>query len=138
VGEQGPRQTVIAIDPGRAKCGVAVVAPDGTLLAKSVVDLADLTPLLEQLLPAHEDSSLIVGDSTGSQGVCQALEAAFPHLRLERVPEYRSTERALARWRDTVRPQGWRKLLPRPFRFPNEPIDDFAAWILAEDHLGET
>ncbi len=137
MGEQDAARTVVAIDPGREKCGVAVVSSEGTLLVKSVVAVASLAALLEQLLQTHQDPRLVVGDSTGSQGVCQALESAFPHIRIERVCEYRSTERARARWRETVRPRGWQKLLPRPFRFPSEPIDDFAAWILAEDYLGQ-
>jgi len=136
VGEQGPTRAVIAIDPGREKCGVAVVTSHGTLVAKSVVAVAGLVALLEQLLQAHQHPNLIVGDGTGSHDVCQALQAAFPDVRVERVSECRSTERALARWRETVRPRGWQKLLPRPFRFPGAPIDDFAAWILAEDHVG--
>lgn len=126
--------TIIAIDPGRLKCGVAVVSARGELIEKAVVPVEGIAGALRQLLASYPGVHLVVGDSTGSRDVCRRIEAEFPDRPVERVPEYRSTERALSRWRDTVRPAGWERLLPRPLRFPREPIDDFAAWILAEEY----
>jgi len=127
--------TIITIDPGREKCGVAVVSARGELIEKAVVPVEGVTGALRQFLASHPAAQLVVGDSTGSRDVCRRIEAEFPDRPVERVSEYRSTERALSRWRDTVRPTGWQRFLPRPLRFPRQPIDDFAAWILAEDWL---
>jgi RNase H-fold protein (predicted Holliday junction resolvase) len=131
---RSPR-VVIAFDPGREKCGWAVVSADGALLAKGVVPEDILEAALARLLTEHSEADVVVGDATGSAAVRRRIEAAAPGAPLATISEHRSTERALARWRETVRPAGWRKLLPTALRFPGEPIDDFAAWILAEDWL---
>jgi len=126
---------VIAIDPGRKKCGLAALAGDGRLLHKAVVPTAELAAHLARLLPDAPQACALIGDGTTSRDVQAAIRAAFPGLAVEVVAEQHSTLRALERWRDVEPPRGWRRLLPRPLRFPSAPIDDFAAWILAEDYL---
>jgi RNase H-fold protein (predicted Holliday junction resolvase) len=124
---------VLAVDPGREKCGLALVDAAGVLLEKTVLSLDDLVPRLRRLLEAHPDCRLVVGDRTGSREVRDRIAAAFPGRPVALVPEHRSTERALERWRDVTPPRGWRRLVPRCLRFPREPLDDFAAWVLAEE-----
>ncbi|MBM3501853.1 MAG: hypothetical protein FJX74_24635 [Armatimonadetes bacterium] len=125
---------VIAVDPGRDKCGLAAVAADGRLLHRAVVPTPELAQRLAAMVPDAPEATLLIGDGTSSREAQAALREALPATPLAVVPEAHSTERALERWRDTVAPPGWRRLLPRALRFPAEPIDDFAAWILAEDH----
>jgi hypothetical protein len=125
---------VIALDPGREKCGLAALNADGRLLYRTVTPTAQLPHHLAELLRDAPEATVLIGDGTSSQALQAALRAAIPGLALTVVPEAHSTERALERWRDTVPPRGWRRLLPRPLRFPSEPIDDFAAWLLADDH----
>jgi len=126
---------IIAIDPGREKCGLAAVAADGRLVEKAVVPTGELPDRLARMLSAAPEADVIIGGGTSSKTVQAALRQALPDLTAAVVDEEHSTERALERWRDTVPPRGWRRLLPRSLRFPPGPIDDFAAWILAEDYL---
>jgi RNase H-fold protein (predicted Holliday junction resolvase) len=128
-------KTIIAIDPGREKCGLAVVDAAGGLLGKSVVPTALVAGALAQHLEEHAASRVIVGDGTGSRDLRATVAERLPNLALDTVPEEHTTERALELWRDVEPPQGWRRLLPRSLRFPRRPIDDFAAWILARDYL---
>ncbi len=125
---------IIAIDPGRDKCGIAALAQEARLLHKAVVATSALVQTLAEMVGDAPHATIIIGDGTSSQDAQTALRQAIPGLPLEVVPEAHSTERALERWRDIVAPRGWRRLVPRALRFPAEPIDDFAAWILADDH----
>jgi len=126
---------IIAIDPGRDKCGLAALAADGRLLLKAVVPTAELPGHLARMVSEAPEAAVIIGGGTSSKAARAALRQALPDLAVEVVDEEHSTERGLERWRDTVPPSGWRRLLPRALRFPPGPIDDFAAWILAEEHL---
>jgi hypothetical protein len=87
------------------------------------------------MLSAAPEVTVIIGGGTSSKTAQAALRRVLPELAIQVVDEEHSTERALERWRDTVPPRGWRRLLPRSLRFPPGPIDDFAAWVLAEDYL---
>lgn len=135
---RSPGETVIAIDPGREKCGLAVLDGAGELLDKFVVATPSIAGALEHCLGEHGTSRIIVGDGTGSKDLQAAIAQALPSPTLEIVPEERTTERALELWRDVEPPRGWRRLLPRSLRFPGQPIDDFAAWIMALDYLGRS
>jgi len=126
---------IIAIDPGREKCGIAVLTAAGTPVERDITPTRDLPDALNELLHKHPNSHVVIGDGTSSEQAQAAIAEAIPELGLATVPESHSTERALERWRDVTALAGWRRLLPRSLRFPPGPIDDFAAWILAEDHL---
>ncbi len=133
-----PGETVIAIDPGRDKCGMAVLDAAGELLDKFVVATQSVVGALEQCLGEHARSRVVVGDGTGSRDLQATIAERFPGLTPEVVPEERTTERALELWRDVEPPRGWKRLLPRSLRFPARPIDDFAAWVLASDYVGRS
>jgi len=122
---------VIAIDPGRDKCGLAAVDSRGRLLKRSIVPAPDTPAALRELLTDFLEADLIIGDGTGSEAVSDLLG----DVSLTVVPEAHTTDRALELWRDEVQPTGWRRLLPRALRFPPGPIDDYAAWVLARDYL---
>ncbi|MFC2525954.1 MAG: pre-16S rRNA-processing nuclease YqgF, partial [Selenomonas noxia] len=44
---------VLAIDPGREKCGVAVLSAEGAILVRKVVATADLGSCVGGLIAAH-------------------------------------------------------------------------------------
>ncbi len=123
---------IVAIDPGRDKCGIAALDAGRGLAEKIVVPTPDLPSALAEILLRHADAHVVIGDGTGSSDAQAAVLARSPELELCEVAEHHSTERALERWRDAV--SGWRRLLPRSLRFPPGPIDDFAAWVLAEEY----
>jgi RNase H-fold protein (predicted Holliday junction resolvase) len=126
---------VIAIDPGRDKCGLAALDVDGRLLGRAVIPTAEIARNVAEAHRAAPQAAVVIGAGTGSRDVQARLVAETPDMAVTPFPEAHSTERALERWRDTVRPEGWRRLLPRCLRFPPGPLDDFAAWVIAEDYL---
>ncbi len=141
-----PPITVLAVDPGRSKCGVAVVecsppapssaAPAMRALRKQVVATESLLTELGKLLrefPAVE--TLVFGDGTQSNTLRKATAAMFPALKIALVNEHGSSQRARARYVLEHPARGWQKLLPPGMRAPETCYDDTVAQILAEEYL---
>ena len=124
--------TVLAIDPGRAKCGVAVVRRDGQVLFLAIVAVEEIVEEARRLVAAYLPCVLIVGGGTGSRPVLQSLRAAELPVTVERVDESHTSEAARARFVAENQPPGWQRLLPRSLRSPWRLYDDYVAIILAE------
>lgn len=128
-------ETVIAIDPGRAKCGVAVVGREDGLLSKQVVETSRLAAIVEELARTHAITTVVLGDRTAHRSAMDALAGVRVDgrpLSIHPVDEHRSSDEARGRyWRDNP-PRGILRLIPVTFRVPPVPVDDYVAVILAE------
>lgn len=131
-------ETVLAIDPGSIKCGLAVVsAPPLLRLKLAVVDRARLTVEVGDALRAFPQiSRLLLGSGTGSGDLRRAVQQTFPQLALEVVDEHGSSERARRRFVREIPAGGLRRLLPPGLRTPERPYDDYVALLLAEEYFG--
>lgn len=131
--------TLLSIDPGRAKCGLAVVTgPDtgSTPLCRerAVVPTERLTLAVGEILRRRpEITRLLIGNATHSATLRRALADTFPQMPLEVVEEHGTSERARRRFVAETPAPGWRRLLPSGLRSPEAPFDDYAALIIAED-----
>ncbi len=131
-------QTVLAVDPGSAKCGVAVVfaGPPICCLHRAVVETERLVVAVADALRRFPAISLmLVGGGTGSVRLRRALQAAFPQVPLQIVDEHGSSARARGRFLAQIPAPGWRRLLPPGLRAPERPYDDFVAQLLAEEYF---
>lgn len=130
-------RVVLAVDPGSAKCGVAVVAsPPLTIARRCIVPTPELIEAVGKIVAAcPRIDAIIMGDGTGSQRLAKALQEAHADRRFEIVDEFRTSEAARCRYCRENPARGWRRLLPRGLRAPEEPYDDYAAVILAERWL---
>ena len=132
------RKSVLAIDPGRAKCGVAVVRRSGPdsldVLHQRVVSTADLPAVLTDLTTRFSPDAVIVGNGTTAD---RALEAArrSTGLDVQVVDEKFTSLLARKRFFQENPPRGLRKLIPVSLQTPPRPIDDYVAVILAERYL---
>ena len=122
---------VIAIDPGREKCGVAVVDADGGIRARHIVAPGKIVETVARLLEVHPAEVFVLGDATASKATQDVLTRAFPQLQIVIVPEKNSTLEAREIYWHENPPRGWRKLVPLSLQVPSEPIDDYAAVVLA-------
>ena len=126
--------TVLAVDPGRAKCGLAVVTAPSTVLWRGVVPterlVVEAASALRRYAPVHR---LLVGAGTHSAPLRRALQVAFPDVPLETVDEHGSSARARRRFVAENPARGWRRLLPPGMRSPERPYDDYVALLLAEE-----
>ncbi len=133
-------ETLLAVDPGRAKCGLAVAAgPDPVrVLALAVVESQRLTlevAALRRRFP--EIARLIIGDGTGGAVLRRALAETFPDLPLEPVPEHGTSALARVRFLAENPAPGWRRILPPGLRAPERPYDDYVALLLLEAHFSK-
>lgn len=127
--------TVLAVDPGRQKCGLAVVR-GGAVLLRRVVPTEFITEAVRAAVADAPPQAVLVGDSTNARAVREAVAAALPPgLAVQSVPERFTTQRARERFLRENPAPGWRRLLPIGLRTPDRPVDDYAAVILAEDYL---
>jgi RNase H-fold protein (predicted Holliday junction resolvase) len=130
-------RTVLAIDPGRGKCGLAVVTDQG-IVHKSVVSRADVVRTAAELAASHPVDAVIVGNGTGGGALADELRGDASIDSIELVDEALSTRRARSRYFEDNPPRGMRRLIPRGLLTPAVPYDDYVAVILAEDYLSRT
>jgi len=122
---------ILGVDPGTGKCGLALVEASGEVSFRAVVALEALPEEVRRLAASHTFSCVALGSKTGSERVKGLLEIALPGVRLEAVPEHRTTEEGRELYWKYHPPRGWRRLMPRGMLVPPEPVDGYAAEILA-------
>jgi RNase H-fold protein (predicted Holliday junction resolvase) len=131
-------QTIISIDPGREKCGIAVVHCQKGILNKNIIETQNLSTIIEEWLTKYQTRIIIMGNGTSSKEakkLLENIEISGESLRVILVDEYRTTDEGRRRyWRENP-PQGLRRLLPVTMQTPPQPVDDYVAVILAERYF---
>ena len=122
---------VLGVDPGREKCGLAVVSYSG-LVTKQVVPREVFLPVVMGWVKEYNVDMVVLGDGTGSKEFLMALQESLPELTVSTVDEHSTTEEARRRYWIDHKPRGWRRALPITMQVPPEPYDDYVAVILAE------
>lgn len=125
---------VIAIDPGRCKCGVAVVrGVAAEVLQRVVVPTDRVRETLADLCARYHPDVILLGNGTTSAGIAKVVEELG--LRVELVDEKLTSLAARRRYFVENPPRGLRRLIPTSMQTPPEPCDDYVAVILAERYL---
>jgi len=135
----GQHCRVLAIDPGRDKCGLAVVdffCGGATVRKRCIVGPLEVPATATHLSQLYEITQLLLGDSTTSQRLAENLRQALPQMELHMVNEKGSTLAARTLYWAAHPPRGWRRMLPLSLQEPPEPVDDFAAVVLARRFFG--
>ena len=137
---QGPAKellgpALLGIDPGRAKCGIAVVGLDRSLHYHQVVAVREVPRAIESLRELYPISNIVMGDQTGSKHWQQQLERMPNAPRITLVDERYSSLEARDRYWEMYPPKGLGKLIPQSFRTVPRPIDDIVAILLIERYL---
>lgn len=127
--------SIMAVDPGRDKCGLAVLSGEGKVLWRQVVETARLQEKAGERAGEFGVSLLLLGNGTTSKSAEEKLREALPHTKLKVVEEYRTTEEAKKLYWQVNPPKGWRRLLPTSLQVPPEPVDDLVAVILARREI---
>lgn len=125
--------TILAVDPGSMKCGLAVVTDEMIVLNKRVVNLQSLPDAIQQLCDEYSVSVIVIGDRTHSKIIRAGLKS-LPGLSVIMVNEDKSSLEGRYRYLKE-NTKGLARLLPVGLRIPREPYDDYVAVILAERFL---
>ena len=123
---------IIAIDPGREKCGIALADKMQGALWKKVIATNNLSQTIQMLLKEYDADRIVMGDGTTSKSAKMKIQADFPMIPLHMVDEYRTTDEAKIRYWKENKPHGWKRLIPTTMLVPPVPVDDYVAVILAE------
>lgn len=123
----------MGIDPGRDKCGVAVLTAAGEIKFQRVVPTEELDAVIKSLAAEFKIEKVILGDGTTHKAAAKKITAAG--LSFELVDEKHTTEEARREFWIKNPPRGWRKLLPTSMQVPPEPVDAIVAEILVRRFL---
>ncbi|MFH1577415.1 MAG: Holliday junction resolvase RuvX [Candidatus Margulisiibacteriota bacterium] len=126
---------IIAIDPGKNKCGLAVLDPAGRVLDKKVQARADIARAILQYTTSYQVSNLVVGQSSSGRQLEKEIARLDLNLHVVFVSEKNSTLEARQRYWQENKPKGLWCLVPASLRVPPVLIDDYAAVILGERYL---
>lgn len=126
---------VAAIDPGREKCGVAIVAEDGEVLEQSVVATVWLADEMAERVRRFSPERILLGNGTTSRAAEATIRENLPDIPIEIVDEYRTTDDARRAYWKANPPTGWRRFFPTSMQVPPEPVDDYVAVLLAQRYL---
>jgi RNase H-fold protein (predicted Holliday junction resolvase) len=123
----------LGFDPGKDKCGVAIVNVDGQPLYHEVVTADTVLQRIPQLCVEWAVTQVVIGDRT----MTRQWQAKLSDMGLPIAPidEHNSSMEARDLYWEMYPPQGLQKLLPQGMRLPPRPIDDLVAIILVRRYL---
>lgn len=126
---------VIAIDPGKSKCGFILADIDTySVNEASVVESSKMFDLLVLIQNKYIISNVFLGNGTTSK----YWEKAFSHsfdFSINLIEEKGTTLRARDRYWEIWPPNKLYKLIPRGLILPSKQLDPIAALILLEDYF---
>ena len=129
---------LLGFDPGRDKCGLAVIGKQQQLLYHQVVPSSDAIATLQQLCQQFSIATLVMGDQTTAKKWKQKLERELSaSLPIVLVDERYSSLEARDRYWQMYPPTGLQRLIPQGMREPPRLIDDIVAILLIERYLKE-
>lgn len=129
-------KTVLAIDPGSSKCGMALVrraeSNELDLLWRSIAPTEELAKKMDEAQTVAPFSLVIIGSGTTGKDAVHRVREHMPSVGILVVDEKDTTMQARERYWIHHKRKGWRRFLPSTMQMPPEPVDDFVAMILAE------
>jgi len=127
---------ILGFDPGREKCGIAVMGKDSQLYYHEVILAPDVPKTIQFLCQQFTIETVVMGDQTTSKMWKQKLAEILPKsLSIIQVNERYSTLEARDRYWQMYPPKGLTRLIPKGMRTPPRPIDDIVAIVLIERYL---
>ena len=129
-------KTVLAIDPGSSKCGMALVTRNDRgqiqLVWRMIAEASHVNEAMRDAGEVRPFELVIVGSGTRSSQIIKRIRDETVGIPVLMVDEKNTTLEARERYWVNTKRHGWRLLLPATLQVPPEPVDDFAALILAE------
>ena len=126
---------LLAVDPGREKCGIAVVTSRRDVLERAIIETPSLPMRVAHYVGRYGIETVVLGDRTFAREVSTLIRSAGLRLEIVYVDEHRSSELGRMRFLADNPERGWRRLLPTGLRSPSRPYDDYVAVILAERYF---
>lgn len=133
IARQSPPTRILGFDPGRDKCGIAVLELPDQVLYHQVVATAQVKTTIAKLLQTHQPQRVVLGNQTLSKQWRDRLREQCPKMiPITLVDEHNSTLEARDRYWQMHPPRGFQRLIPQGMRLPPCPVDDIVAILLIE------
>jgi RNase H-fold protein (predicted Holliday junction resolvase) len=128
---------ILGFDPGRDKCGIAVMARDRTIVYQKVIPSPQALATMGQLCQQYPIEQIVLGNQTTSQMWLNQIKNLFSDdlIAISLVDERNSSLEARDRYWQLYPPQGLAQLIPQGMRIPPRPVDDIVAILLIERFL---
>ena len=124
---------VIAIDPGRSKCGLVLAEISEKKVYRAIILKSEfLENYVRNLTTAEEISHIIIGNGTSSREIREKLY--FFKKEIITFEEKNTTYRAKARYFELFPISGLKFLMPREIFILNKNLDAISALIILEDY----
>lgn len=128
--EGARRRTLVGIDPGRSKCGLAIVYEDGARKSLAVVPTPEIGDRVDDEVRAGDVKAICIGHATGSDAVVAMCAKRWPAIPCRVVDETNTTLEARRLYYVDHPPRGIWRFIPRGLLVPDEPLDAYAALII--------
>jgi RNase H-fold protein (predicted Holliday junction resolvase) len=130
---------ILGFDPGKDKCGVAVMSRDKNVCYHQVVPSDAAVSTIQSLCKQFPIEFLVMGDQTTSKSWKQKLtQSLSPSINVVQVDERYSSLEARDRYWEMYPPTGLSRLIPQGMRTPPRPVDDIVAIVLIERYLNKS
>ncbi|MDQ2100672.1 MAG: pre-16S rRNA-processing nuclease YqgF [Tychonema bourrellyi B0820] len=127
---------ILGFDPGKDKCGIAVMGRDRNVSYHQVVPSESTISTIQSLCKQFPIELLVMGDQTTSKSWKQKLtQSLSPFITIIQVDERYSSLEAKERYWQMYPPTGLNRLIPLGMRTPPRPVDDIVAIVLIERYL---
>lgn len=129
---------ILGFDPGKDKCGIAVMGRDKNVCYHQVVLSDEAISTIQSLCKQFAIELLVMGDQTTSKSWKQKLSQSLsPEIEIVRVDERYSSLEAKDRYWKMYPPTGLSRLIPQGMRTPPRPVDDIVAIVLIERYFNK-
>ena len=124
---------VVAIDPGKSKCGLVLAEISEKKVYKAIILKSELLEnYLRNLITDEEIEKIIIGNGTTSGEIREKLH--FFKKEIITFEEKNTTYRAKARYFELFPISGLKFLIPREIFILNKNLDAISALIILEDY----
>ena len=127
-------QTILGLDPGRDKCGVAVMNNEQKVLHHQIINSQNAISTIQKLAEEFAVDLIVMGDGTTSKIWQQQIDS-IATMPVVTVNEANSTLEARDRYWIIYPPKGLQRMIPLGLRVPPRPVDDIVAILLIERYL---
>ncbi|MEG4940498.1 pre-16S rRNA-processing nuclease YqgF [Microcoleus sp. F4-D5] len=130
---------ILGFDPGKDKCGIAVMSTDNNVFYHQVIPSESAISTIQSVCEQFSIELLVLGDQTTSKSWKQKLtQSLSPALKIVQVDERYSSLEARERYWQMYPPTGLDRLIPKGMRTPPRPVDDIVAIVLIERYLNKS
>lgn len=128
--------TILGFDPGRDKCGIAIISPARQLYDHQVVTAEAALATVQAWCQQYRVERIVMGNqTTAKQWQAKLSDRLSRSVPIILIDERNSSLEARDRYWQMYPPQGLTRLIPKGMRLPPRPVDDIVAILLIERYL---